>query len=64
VDSRYLYLFLVVPFAFKVVWEFFKYFKASQNWLRFFMWTNISMPVFLIATVVDKWHTVIANIRS
>jgi heme o synthase len=64
VDSRYLYLFLVVPFALKVVWEFFKYFKSSQNWLRFFMWTNISMLVFLIAAVIDKWHTVIANIRS
>lgn len=64
VDSRYLYLFLVVPFALKVVWEFFKYFEASNNWLRFFMWTNVSMLVFLIAAVVDKWHTVIANIRS
>ena len=63
-ESRYLYLFLVVPFALKVVWEFFRYFEARQNWLRFFMWTNVSMLVFLIAAVVDKWHTVIANIWS
>jgi len=64
VDSRYLYLFLVVPFALKVVWEFFQYWRTYNNWLRFFMWTNVSMLVFLIAAVVDKWHTVVANIYS
>ncbi len=64
VDSRYLYLFLVVPFALKVVWEFSKYWRAQTTWLRFFMWTNVSMLVFLIAAVIDKWHTVVANINS
>jgi protoheme IX farnesyltransferase len=63
VDSRYLYLFVVIPLALKVMWEFFKYMHGiQQNWLRFFMWTNVSMLVFLIAAVVDKWHTVVSNI--
>jgi len=66
VDAHYLYIFLVVPFALKVLWEFFKYQKAGaqQNWLPFFMWTNVSMIVFLVAVVVDKWHIVIQNINS
>ncbi len=66
VDSRYVYLFLVIPFALKVVWEFWVYWSSEdrQNWLRFFMWTNVSLLVFLIAPVIDKWQTVVANLRS
>lgn len=70
IESRYLYLCLVVPFAIKVIWEFLRYWQSVQSrgvpehWLRFFMWTNVSMLVFLIAAVIDKWHTVVANIYS
>ncbi|MGE3974139.1 MAG: heme o synthase [Bdellovibrionales bacterium] len=66
VDTRYVYLLLVVPFALKVLWEYFKFekAKAEQKWLSFFMWTNVSMLIFLIAPVIDKWHMVYFNIVS
>lgn len=62
--STYLfYLVVVLPFAFKVLWEFFKYLRQSETsgdermqWLPFFLWTNFSVLIFLIAPVVDKWH--------
>lgn len=57
VDARYFYIFLVVPICFKVAWEFFKYFRVrgESGWLSFFMWTNVSMLIFLAAPVIDKW---------
>ncbi|MCB0355551.1 MAG: protoheme IX farnesyltransferase [Bdellovibrionales bacterium] len=56
--SSWLYLLLIIPFAIKVLIEFFKYFgtKATdKNWLPFFLWINLSMLVFLAAPVLDKW---------
>ncbi len=52
------YLILVLPFAFKVFWEFFRYFKSDgkERWLSFFLWTNFSILIFLVAPVIDKWH--------
>jgi heme o synthase len=66
VDTRYVYLILVVPFALKVLWEYFKFEQAhaQKKWLSFFMWTNVSMLIFLIAPVIDKWHAVYVNITS
>lgn len=57
IEARYSYLILVVPFAFKVVWEFFKYNKSQseKSWLPFFLWTTFSILVFLIAPLADKW---------
>jgi protoheme IX farnesyltransferase len=53
-----LYPVLVLPFAFKVLFEFFRYYRegGQSRWLPFFLWTNFSVLVFLIAPVVDKWH--------
>ncbi len=55
--ANVMYLFLVIPVALKVMLEFFKYFKASgqQRWLPFFLWTNLSVLVFLAVPVVDRW---------
>jgi heme o synthase len=66
VEARYFYLLIVIPFALKTLWEFRKYFLsgASKGWLSFFLWTNFSMLVFLIAPVVDKWFVVITHIQS
>jgi protoheme IX farnesyltransferase len=58
--SAYLiYGIVVLPFALKVLYEFFCYFRADGNerWLSFFLWTNFSVLVFLIAPVLDKWHS-------
>ncbi len=52
-----LYLVCVVPFAIKVLYEFLRYYLAGAQtrWLRFFLWTNFSVLVFLIVPVIDKW---------
>ena len=56
VPVSYLHLFLVIPFAFKVAWEFMWFFKkGSQKWLSFFLWVNVSLLVFLTAPIFDKW---------
>lgn len=55
--AYYMYWVLVIPFALMVGIEFYKYFKSNgqKNWLGFFLWTNFSMLVFLLAPVGDKW---------
>lgn len=57
-SAYFVYLLVVVPFALKVLFEFFKYYKAraQARWLPFFLWTNFSVLIFLIAPVIDKWH--------
>ena len=53
------YLIVALPFAFKVMWEFIKFWKADgsrEAWLPFFLWTNFSVLVFLIGPVIDKWQ--------
>jgi protoheme IX farnesyltransferase len=57
VNAHLLYLFLSLPLAIKVIYEFFKYFKkdGQKQWLPFFLWVNMSMLAFLVAPVVDKW---------
>ena len=57
-SAYFVYLLLVVPFAFKVLYEFFRYYKAQaeKQWLPFFLWTTFSVLIFLIAPVLDKWY--------
>jgi protoheme IX farnesyltransferase len=56
--AYFTYAILVIPFAFKILYEFFRYYRAraEQRWLPFFLWTNFSILIFLIAPVIDKWH--------
>ncbi len=56
--ANVLYLLLVLPMALKVLWEFFKYYQsenARSSWLPFFLWTNLSLLIFLAVPVMDKW---------
>lgn len=56
-STNYLYIFLVIPFTVKIMIEFFRYYRSGgkERWLSFFLWTNFSVLVFLIAPVIDKW---------
>lgn len=60
-SARWAYAFLVLPLSVLVIWQFFKYFKSvyqnetKSGWLAFFLWTNLSILVFLAAPVVDRW---------
>jgi heme o synthase len=55
--ANFFYLIFVVPISIKVMWEFTKYFRdqAQTSWLPFFLWTNLSLIVYLAVPVVDKW---------
>lgn len=55
--SHMLYVAFVLPVSLKVIWEFFKYFRAGEGkgWLPFFLWTNLSLLIYLAAPVMDKW---------
>ncbi|AGH94672.1 protoheme IX farnesyltransferase [Pseudobdellovibrio exovorus] len=55
--TSWVYAALVFPFAFMLLKEFFRFYRSEgkERWLAFFMWTNISMLVFLFIPVIDKW---------
>jgi heme o synthase len=57
------YLFVILPFTGKVVWEFLKYYKdpSKKHWLSFFLWTTFSVLVFVIIPVFDKWGELVFN---
>lgn len=61
VHASWVYLLLVLPFCFKVLQEFFRFQRSAgtQRWLAFFMWTNVSMLIFLIVPIFDKWGFVV-----
>ena len=56
--SSWVYAAVVFPFAFMLLKEFFRVYRseAQQRWFAFFMWTNISMLVFIFVPVIDKWN--------
>lgn len=56
--AHFFYAALVVPFAAKVLYEFFRYYRtgAQARWINFFLWINFSVLVFLLAPVLDKWQ--------
>lgn len=55
--AHVLYLLLVFPISIKLIWEFFKYYRHpdSKAWLPFFLWTNMSLLIYLAVPVMDKW---------
>ena len=58
----FMYLFLLVPFAFILLYQFYQYFhKPQQHWLKFFVWVNMSILLYFFVPVLDKWifHSVI-----
>ncbi len=57
-DVNLVYIFLVIPFSVKIMIEFLRYYRSGgkTRWLPFFLWTNFSVLVFVIAPVIDKWH--------
>ena len=56
-QTSWVYVLFIFPFAFFLLKEFFRLYKsdARERWFAFFMWTNISMLVFIFVPVVDKW---------
>jgi protoheme IX farnesyltransferase len=61
VDASYGYFLMVLPMALVMFWRFFVFFKAkgTDGWLSFFLITNLSMLVFVIAPLIDKWRPIL-----
>ncbi len=57
IHTSYFYFILVLPLSFISAYEFYKFVKSNgeKNWVRFFIWINLSMVGFLLAPVLDKW---------
>lgn len=57
VQAHLLYFILVVPISAKVLLEFRKYYRTQERkaWLPFFLWTNLSLLIYLAVPVMDKW---------
>lgn len=47
---------LILPMSLKMILEFIHYSKTPTKWLGFFMWTNVSVLVFLFFPVISKWY--------
>jgi len=58
VHASWVFILAVLPFAFKVMQEFIRFHrsKGTERWFAFFMWTNVSMLVFVFVPVIDKWN--------
>jgi protoheme IX farnesyltransferase len=56
--TSWFYILLVVPISIKLLLEYKKFHKSAgqANWLKFFMWVNISVLVYLVVPVLDKWN--------
>ena len=57
IPYSYAYFVLVLPTCAIMIWQFFKFFnsKDEKAWLPFFLVTNLSMLIFVIAPLVDKY---------
>lgn len=57
VAVKWAYLIVAVPFAFKILWELFGFLKdpLGKKWLGFFLWTTLSILVFIFVPAVDRW---------
>lgn len=63
VHASWIFILLTFPIAFKVMLEFWRYYQTEgrERWLAFFMWLNVSMLVFLVIPVIDKWNFLFIN---
>lgn len=58
VRSSWVFLLLVIPLGIKILLEFSRLFRShgEKRWLAFFLWTNVSVIIFVFVPVVDKWN--------
>ncbi len=58
VHASWLFILLTIPLVFKIIQEMVRYYKSkgTERWLAFFMWLNVSMLIFILIPVIDKWN--------
>jgi len=61
--TSWVYAALVFPFVIMLLKEFFRMYLTGgkERWFAFFMWTNVSMLVFIFIPVIDKWSFLFAG---
>jgi len=61
--TSWFYILLVVPTSVWVLLEYKKYHnsRGEKGWLRFFMWINVSVLIYLFVPVIDKWNFLFIN---
>jgi len=66
VPVGYFYLYLVIPVVVIMLFNFIRYIhhEGRKGWLSFFVWTNLSVVVFLLAPVIDKWQLYYSLMKS
>lgn len=62
-QSSWAYVALVFPFVFMLLKEFFRMYKSEgqDGWFAFFMWTNVSLLVFIFIPAIDKWSFLLSG---
>ena len=50
-----MYIIFSLPLVFTLLYQFHKYFYNPSRWLRFFLWVNLSLIVYLGVPILDKW---------
>ncbi|MCJ8275747.1 MAG: protoheme IX farnesyltransferase [Bdellovibrionales bacterium] len=57
IPVRWAYLVIAIPFAFKIYWELFGFLKdpLGKKWVGFFLWTTLSILVFIFVPAIDRW---------
>jgi protoheme IX farnesyltransferase len=58
IHSSWFYLGLVMPISLLVGIETFKFYrsKGEKGWLRYFMFVNVSVLIYVFVPVADKWN--------
>lgn len=55
VGASWFYLLLVIPISLQLLWETRKFYLNSGGFLRYFLWINLSVLVYLFVPALDKW---------
>ena len=50
-----MYISLLLPLVFILLYQFHKYFHNPSRWLKFFLWVNASILICFAIPVFDKW---------
>ena len=50
-----MYIVLLLPLVFVLLYQFHKYFYNPSRWLKFFLWVNVSIIIYFSVPVLDKW---------
>ncbi len=63
VYAGWFHILFVFPVTAKLLYEFYKFYRShgEKGWLKFFLWINVSILVYLFVPVLDKWSFVLGG---